>query len=222
MDPAKKAGRLSRMRASWLIVLVALGACKAPETQSSDGAPPLGSAAETAAPVATTPAVLTHAPWVAVASQSKVFTAARVVDAENQVKTVADAVVMSTLDQMAKQPATPDGIRAAAQLARDGQDRLKSSAANPAADVLMADAGIIVLHGLVAAACKEHGDLASAKALLAVLREMPLPRRTDAHGFVTHVDNVRSALDQELQLGVSDPTFQAAQAGAPYRHKNVP
>jgi hypothetical protein len=88
--------------------------------------------------------------------------------------------------------------------------------------VLIADAGMIVIHGLVATACKEHDDLASTKALLAALREMPLPRRSDAHGFVAHVDNVRSALDQELQLCVGDATFQAAQAGAPYRHKNVP
>jgi len=212
------------MRGPWLVLLrlvlvLALVACKTPDAQPPDAAAPVESAT---APVASTPAMLTHAAWVAVANKSKVFTAARVVDVENQVKTVADPVVSSTLDEMAKQPATPEGIRAASQLARDGQDKLKAGTSGPTADVIMADAGTIVLHGLVATACKDHGDAGSAKALLAVLREMPLPRRTDAHGFVVHVDNVRSALDQELQLGVGDATFQIAQAGAPYRHKNVP
>jgi hypothetical protein len=206
------------MRGRLLVLLIPLVACKAPETQPVEAAAPV----ESAAPVASTPAMLTHAAWVAVAGKSKVFTAARVVDVENQVKTVADPVVSSTLDEMAKQPATPEGIRAASQLARDGQDKLKTGTSGPTADVILADAGTIVLHGLVATACKDHGDAGSAKALLAVLREMPLPRRTDAHGFVAHVDNVRSALDQELQLGVGDATFQTAQAGAPYRHKNVP
>ena len=210
------------MRGSWLVLLapLAVASCKTPDTQAADATP--AAATETLAPTASTPAVLSHAPWVAVANKSKVFTAARVLDAENQVKTVGDPIVASTLDSMAKQPPTPDGIRTAAALAREGQDKLKNGTPSPAADVLLADAGMIVVHGLVATACKEHDDLASAKALLGALREMPLPRRSDAHGFVAHVDNVRSALDQELQLGVGDATFQAAQAGAPYRHKNVP
>lgn len=210
------------MRGHWLFLLVPLAVtrCKTPDAQESDAAAPAVTASAT--PPASTPAVLSHQPWVAVAERSKVFTAARVVDAENQVKTVGDPVVMSTLDAMAKQPATPEGLRAAAQLARDGQDKLKSGTPSPAADALLADAGLIVLHGLVATACKEHGDVSAARALLAALREMPLPRKSDAHGFITHVDNLRSGLDQELQLGVGDATFKTAQIGAPYRHKNVP
>jgi hypothetical protein len=199
------------MRVAMLGLFCAMAlACQSPDAAVVD--------ASTVAPVVTavpTPTVVTSAAWTRVASKGKVYTDSRRSEAENRVKLSNDPAVSVTLDAMAKQPATPDGIKAASQLARDAQNKL-----DPASATILDDVGLMVLHGLVATACKEHDDVASGKALLATLREMPLPRRTDAHGFVQQAENERSALDQEMSLAYGDK-WAAISANAPPAKRNV-
>lgn len=201
------------MRPSVLFAL-ALFACKSPETSVLDASP----AASVVVDNPALPVVLGPAPWVIVAGHSKVYTASRITDGANRVKIANNPIVSNALDSMAKQPATLDGIKAASQLARDSQDKLTNDAAMAS---LLDDTALMVLHGLVNAACREHDDVASNKALIATLREMALPRRTDAHGFVQQAETERAALDQEMQLTLDAKTWTSASTGAPPPKRNT-
>jgi hypothetical protein len=201
------------MRLTLLVSLVLLS-CKSPDTSAVDTAPSV-------TPVIEAPQVpLTIAPakWVIVAGHSKVYTASRVADADNRVKLSNNVAVSNALDSMAKQPASIEGIKEASRIAREAQDKLNDAAMAS----LLDDAGLMVIHGLVNATCREHDDVAANKALLAVLREMPLPKHTDAHGFVQQAETERAALDQEMQLVLDDKVWKSASTGAPPPKRNVP
>lgn len=199
------------MRRTLLVVFVI--ACKSPEPAVEDAAPPAPSVVEMPVPVTIAPAK-----WVIVAGHSKVYTASRVNDADNRVKLSNNVAVQSALDSMAKQPATIDGIKEASRIAREAQDKVNDTAMAS----LLDDAGLMVMHGLVDAACREHDDVASNKALLAALREMPLPKHTDAHGFVQQAETERASFDQEMQLVLDEKVWKAASTGAPPPKRNVP
>ncbi len=196
-----------------LFFALSLQACKSPETSGADAAPSAAVEAPPPPPVAMGPAK-----WVVVAGHSKVYTVSRIADADNRVKLANNLTVSIALDAMAKEPATILGIKAASQLARDAQDTLSNDKASAS---LVDDAGLMVLHGLVDSACREHDDVASNKALLAALREMPLPRRTDARGFVQQAETERAALDQEMQLALGEKTWKSASTGAPVAKRNI-
>lgn len=199
------------MRAFTLAVLVI--ACHTPESTAVDAAP-------SAAPIATPepPQIPAPAAWVILASKGKVYTEARRTDVENRVKLSSAVGISLTLDRIAKQPTTTEGVKGASQLARDAQDKL----ADDASKNLLGEAALMVMHGLVAQACREQDDVASARGLLAALREMPLPKRFDNHGLVLQAEAERAALDQEMQLVLGDKTWQAASSGAPSPKRNVP
>ncbi len=195
-----------------VVLLLLVMACQNPEVSVVDATPP---------PVPTVPATpeaIAHAHWVIVADASKVYTPARRIDAENRVKVAGNVKVLSALDSMAHQTATIEGIRSASQIARDGQTSLHDAPL----ETLLGDAGDMVLHGLVATACNDHGDVAATKALLAALREMPLPRKTDSHGMIFQAENERAAFDQEMKIALGEKAFAAISKDAPPPKKNIP
>ncbi len=123
--------------------------------------------------------------------------------------------VRKVLDEMAAQTHDADGLTAAAQIARDGQDRFED-VNNPAPKNAITTAGLIVLHGLIAMACTEHHDNASLVALIAAIREMPLPHIEKSTGITE-----RNVLEQEMRMGLDDKTMKTLLAGAPGPKKST-
>jgi hypothetical protein len=123
--------------------------------------------------------------------------------------------VRTTLEDMAKQSHDAAGLRAASQLARDGQSRVEDTH-DPAPKAAMAHTGYIVLHGLIAEACAEHKDTASLAALLAAIREMPLPHVEKSNGLPE-----RNVLEQEMRMALDENTMRALLANAPGPKKSL-
>ncbi len=152
------------------------------------------------------------------AAKSRVYTEERRVDADNALRMLPETqrdIAVRALNDMAKQNADADGIRAASQIARDAQDRV-DDAHNPAARIALATAGFIVIHGMVAHACADHPDAASLKPVMAAIREMPLPRLEKSDGRPE-----RNVLEQEMRTALDDKTMKALLAGAPGPKKNL-
>ena len=198
------------------LCLIVCVACK-----GSDGAPdgaPTASASASATAEQQAP-IDTHGKWWTVAQQSRVYTAERRTDADNAIRLVPSPnreIIVRALSDMATEPATGEGLRAAAQLARDAQDRVDDTH-NPAARIAVATAGLIVLHGLVARACVDHPtDLAVLTPLMASIREMPLPRLEKSDGRTE-----RNIMEQELRTALDDKTMKVLLAGAPGPKKNI-
>jgi hypothetical protein len=190
------------MKASIVAAAVLVAACKG-DAKTPPEAAPAPSAQESAAPAEP----MTRSKWWALANKSHVYTAARRIDADNGLRLLqspAREIAVRALDDMAAQSADAAGLRAASQLARDAQDK------TPEARRAIANAGMIVLGGLVASACAEHQDLASQKKLVVAIRVMPLPHLEMGHGGAE-----RSALEQEMRAVLDDKTMKAALAGAP-------
>ncbi len=214
------------MRAPALLVALALVACHSPASSSSD-ASPSAPPASASAPATTAPPAYDES-WLTIASKSKVAAAATRTQAQNAVRMLPpeqQASVDATLNHMAKEPPTADGIRDAAQLARDAQDQAAaagySGAGKPPAYQAIAQAGFLVLQGLVVASCEAHGDAASARALLAELRVMPLPRGANA-GSRTAGFMVRTWLEQEMSATLDAKVYASAKAKAPSPKRNPP
>ncbi len=188
--------------------------CKgAGDGASVDAAP---SAQPSAAPTITAELV-TRGKWWTVASKSRVYTEDRRVDADNALRVlspVAREQVRTTLEDMAKQSPDAAGLRAASALARDGQSRVED-AHDPAPKTAMAQTGYIVLHGLIAEACEQHKDAASLAALLAAIREMPLPHVEKSNGLPE-----RNVLEQEMRMALDEKTMRALLSNAPGPKKN--
>jgi len=194
------------MRNGWVLPL-ALLACDKPS--ATVDAAPSASAAE----VQTTSVPVTRGPWWAVAAKSRVYTEERRVDADNAVRLLQSPTreaVVHALDEMAKQNADADGLRAASQTARDAQDKMDADAKRA-----IAKAGFIVLGGLIATASADHGDVASLERLLAAIREMPLPHLEKSDGRPE-----RLVLEQEMRTVVDDKTMKTVLAGAPAPKKS--
>lgn len=196
----------------WMLLLFALAcACNKDERAAADAAP---SATASAAPTAEAP--VTRGKWWTVAQKSHVYTEERRVEADNAVRLVqppARDTIVRALDDMAKENADADGLRAASQIARDAQDKLDG--ADPAPKRAIAKAGFIVLGGLVATSCADHGDVASLKRLLAAIREMPLPHLEKSDGRPE-----RLVLEQEMRAVLDDKTMKTVLAGAPAPKKS--
>ncbi len=203
----------ARFRSVGLFLTFALAACKGSDASNVVDAAP--SASASAAPQVAD--VDTHGKWWAVAQKSKVFTQERRVDADNGIRMLPAAKrdrVRRTLDDMATQTADGDGITAASQIARDGQDAV-DDAHNPAPSAAIRTAGFIVLHGLIAQACADHKDTASLAPVIAAIHEMPLPHLEKGNGIPE-----RLVLEQEMRMGVDDKTMKALLAGAPASKKS--
>jgi hypothetical protein len=160
----------------------------------------------------------THGKWWAVASKSRVFTEDRRVDADNAIRMLPPNKrdrVRKILDEMATQTADGDGITAASQIARDGQDRFED-VHNPATQNAITTAGLIVLHGLIAQACADHHDTAGLADIMAAIREMPLPHIEKSTGITE-----RNVLEQEMRMAVDDKTMRNILAGAPPPKKSL-
>jgi hypothetical protein len=199
----------------WLFLLAAtVAGCK-------DNASTRALASASASPsVSSQPAeaVDTHGKWWAVASKSRVFTEDRRVDADNAIRMLPPGKrdrVRKILDDMATQTADGDGITAASQMARDGQDRFED-VHNPAAQNAVMTAGLIVLHGLIALACADHHDIAALADVMAAIREMPLPHIEKSTGITE-----RNVLEQEMRMAVDDKTMRTLLAGAPPPKKSL-
>jgi len=189
--------------------------CKGSGDGAAEAAAP--SAQPSAAPTATAE-LITRGKWWTVASKSRVYTEDRRVDADNALRVLSPVPreqVRTTLEDMAKQSHNAEGLRAASQLARDGQSRVEDTH-DPAPKAAMAQAGYIVLHGLIAEACEEHKDSASLAALLAAIREMPLPHVEKSNGLPE-----RNVLEQEMRMALDDKTMRALLANAPGPKKSL-
>ncbi len=203
------------MRKLVMLCVLFVGCKGADATVDAAAAPSASASAETQ----TQAPIDTHGKWWAVAQKSHVYTNERRVDADNAVRLVPSPnreIVVRGLNDMAAEPATAEGLRAASQIARDVQDRV-SDEHNPAARVAVATAGFIVLHGLVAQACADHPDAASLTPVMAAIREMPLPRLEKSDGRTE-----RNVLEQEIRGAVDEKTMKALIAGAPGPKKNLP
>ncbi len=186
---------------------------------SAGSAPEAAASAQaSAAPATTTTELITRGKWWTVASKSRVYTEERRVDADNALRMLSPIPreqVRVTLDDMAKQSADGEGLRAASQLARDTQSKVDDTR-DPAPAKAMSQAGYIVLHGLIAEACEQHKDAASQAALLAAIREMPLPRVEKSNGL-----SERNVLEQEMRMALDDKTMRALLANAPGPKKSL-
>ena len=190
----------------WVLPL-ALLACDKPS--ATVDAAPSASAAE----VLTTSVPVTRGAWWGVAAKSRVYTEERRVDADNALRLLQSPTreaAVHALDEMAKQNADADGLRAASQIARDAQDKLDADAKRA-----IAKAGFIVLGGLIATGSADHGDVASLKHLLAAIREMPLPHLEKSDGRPE-----RLVLEQEMRAVVDEKTMKTILAGAPAPKKS--
>ncbi len=198
-----------------LLVLVFLVACKSEGAPAADASP---SASASAPPATTSSVLVTRGEWWKVAQKSHVYTEERRVDADNALRVLPETqrdIAVRALNDMAKQDADADGLRAAAQIARDAQGRVED-VHNPAARNAIATAGFIVLHGLVARACEDHPDATSLKPIMSAIREMPLPRLEKSDGRPE-----RNVLEQEVRSAVDEKTMKALLAGAPPPKKNL-
>jgi hypothetical protein len=198
------------------LILVA-AACKSPDG-AADAASASASASASVAQAAPDVPV-TRGKWWTVAQKSRVYTEERRVDADNALRMLAPPqrdTAVRALNDMAKQNADGDGLRAAAQIARDAQDRV-DDVRNPAPKNAIATGGFIVLHGMVATACADHPDVASLTPVIAAIREMPLPRLEKSDGRPE-----RNVLEQEMRTALDDKTMKALLAGAPGAKKNPP
>jgi hypothetical protein len=198
------------------LMLVLLAACKSPDASAVDAA----TSASANASATTQEAPLdTHGKWWAVAKKSRVYTDDRRLDADNAIRLVPSPtreVIVRALDAMAVEPDTAEGLRAASQLARDAQDRVDDSH-NPAARIAVANASLIVLHGMIAQACIDHpNDVAALAPILAAIREMPLPRLEKGDGPAE-----RNVIEQEMRTAVDDKTMKVLLASAPGPKKNI-
>lgn len=203
-----------------LVMLLSLcAACKGADgAVDASAAPSASASAETQAQAPSSVLGDTHGKWWAVAQKSHVYTNERRVDADNAIRLVPSPnreIIVRGLNDMATEPATAEGLRAASQIARDVQDRVTDEH-NPAARVAVATAGFIVLHGLVAQACTDHTDVASLTPVMAAIREMPLPRLEKSDGRTE-----RNVLEQEMRSAVDEKTMKALIAGAPGPKKNI-
>jgi len=196
------------MRAG-LVILAAVCACKEPA-----GTPAEASAASATASAAPVAPVVTRGKWWAMAAKSKVYTEERRVDADNALRLLqspARETAVRALDDMAAQSADADGLRAASKIARDAQDKVPADAQHA-----IATAGLIVLHGLVATACVEHTDVSSLRAVVAAIREMPLPHLQSGDGRTE-----RGVIEQEMRSALDEKTMKAALVGAPAPQKSL-
>jgi hypothetical protein len=200
------------MRAFLLLVLAV--SCKDSASATADGA----SVTEAAAPAPVTAEIDSHGKWWAVASKSQVYTGQRRTDADNALRLLPDDKrnkVRRSLDDMAGQTHDADGLRAASQIARDGQERVED-AHDPAAKTALTTAAFIVLHGLIALACTEHTDVASLRDVMAEIREMPLPHLEKGNGI-----SERLVLEQEMKMNVDDKVMKGILASAPGPKKSL-
>jgi hypothetical protein len=197
------------MKPLLVVALVFACACKSPGAAVDAAA-----SATASAPENTEPSVpLTRGAWWKVAKQSRVYTDERRVDADNAVRLLQSPTreaVVRALNEMAAQDADAKGLRAASKIARDAQDQVPDEAKRA-----IAKAGFIVLHGLVATACADHGSVASLRALVAAIRTMPLPHLEKSDGRPE-----RNVLEQEMRTALDDKTMKAALAGAPAPQKS--
>jgi hypothetical protein len=196
------------MRTS-LLLCVFLAACKDGSTAATDAATS-ASATSSAAPQAVD--FDSHGKWWAVAAKSHTYTNERRTDADNALRMLPDPAktkVRRALDDMATQTHDADGLNAAAQVARNGQDAVED-VHNPAARNAMTGGAWIVLSGLVASACAEHPDMASLNDLMAEIRTMQLPHLDKGNG-----NPERLLLEQEMKASVDDKTMKAVLAAAP-------
>ena len=194
------------MRNAWVLPL-ALLACSKP-VATVDAAP-----SASAAEVQTTSVPVTRGAWWKVAAKSRVYTEERRVDTDNALRLLQSPTresAVHALDEMAKQNADADGLRAASQIARDAQDKVDDDAKRA-----IAKAGFIVLGGLIATGSADHGDVASLKRLLAAIREMPLPHLEKSDGRPE-----RLVLEQEMRAVVDEKTMKTILAGAPAPKKS--
>ncbi len=202
-------------RFALIAACAALVSCK----DSTASAPEAATSAQaSAAPATTTTELITRGKWWTVASKSRVYTEERRVDADNALRMLSPVPreqVRVTLEDMAKQSPDAEGLRAASQLARDTQAKVDDTH-DPAPAKAMAQAGYIVLHGLIAEACSEHKDAASQAALLAAIREMPLPRVEKSNGLAE-----RNVLEQEMRTALDEKTMRALLANAPGPKKSL-
>ena len=160
-----------------------------------------------------------HGKWWAVATKSRLYTGERLTDADNGIRMLPEdqrIAVRRTLDAMATQPDDADGLAAAAQLARTGQEAVDNTA-NPAPKRALTTAAFVVLHGMVAQACASHPDTPSLKKLIAAIHEMPLPHLEKGNG-----NPERLLLEQEMSMSVDDKTMKALLASAPGMKKSPP
>ncbi|HSQ66435.1 MAG TPA: hypothetical protein VLM85_24600 [Polyangiaceae bacterium] len=193
---------------------VLLVSCKGSGDGAAEAAAP--SAQPSSAPTITAELV-TRGKWWTVASKSRVYTEDRRIDADNALRVlppVPREQVRTTLEDMAKQSPDAAGLRAASMLAREGQSRVEDTH-DPAPKAAMAQTGYIVLHGLIAEACEQHKDAASLAALLAAIREMPLPHVEKSNGLPE-----RGVLEQEMRMALDDKTMHALLSNAPGPKKN--
>lgn len=193
----------------WLLVVATMGInCKDGSGSTVDAMP-----SASAQPSVAAPAPLdTHGKWWAVATQSRVYTPERLTDVDNAIRLLPEAArnkVRRTLDDMATQSADGDGLTAASQLARDGQERVEDKN-NPAAKAALTTAAFVVLQGLIAKSCTDHPDTPSLKTLIAAIREMPLPHLEKGNGSPE-----RLVLEQEMKMALDDRTMKAVAASAP-------
>jgi len=195
-----------------------------------DPAPTPAASASASASAPAPTAIDTRSKWWLVAAQSKVFTEDRRVDAENRLKMLPEDQRRRTvafLDRIATQPATAAGFHDAGELARDAQDQIRDPSASGSDHSpvfrAIAETSLIILHGLVAKACTDHTDLASLKALVAAIRQAPLPRiPAPGIGQLSDSRHERNQIEQEMQMGLDKKTFDAAFVGAPNPAKNAP
>ena len=185
-------------------------------SESVDAAPSASVAPSASAPSAAD--FDSHGKWWAIANKSRVFTNERRTDADNAIRMLPDHAkfrVKRILDDMATQTHDADGLSAASQVAREGQERVEDTN-NPAAKNALTTAAWIVLHGLVASACTEHTDMASLNAVMAEIRQMQLPHLEKGNGSPE-----RLLLEQEMKSNVDDKTMKAVLAAAPPPKKSI-
>jgi len=196
-------------------VLLACAACDKPGASAQDAAPSASSAVASAQPAP----LDTHGKWWAIAQRSKVYTDDRRLDADNAIKMVQSPnreIIVRALDDMASEPATAEGLRAASQIARDAQDRVDDTH-NPGAKIAIATAGLIVLHGIVQKACADHPtDMGQLTPLMAAVREMPLPHLEKSDGRTE-----RNILEQEMRTALGDAVMKSLLASAPGPKKSL-
>ncbi len=204
------------MNAKILVTIFLLSACDKDRTAATDAA--LASASASASVSAQVP-LDTHGKWWAVAQKSRVYTDDRRTDADNAIRLVPSPnreIIVHALGDMATEPATGEGLRAASEIARSAQDRVDDTH-NPAAKIAIATAGLIVLHGLVAQACVDHAtDMTILTPLMAAVREMPLPHLEKSDGRTE-----RNILEQEMRTALDDKTMKTLLASAPGPKKSI-
>lgn len=205
----------------YYLCALALAACKGDDKAAVADAQPSASAA--AATVTDTPAPAPtpmHEPWWAVAMKGKVAGESVRSSAENSVRLLGANTmrVNAALNGMSHEPATPEGLRAAAEHARDAQATIVDPSFSGSGDSpvvrAIADASMLILAGMVAQACADHPDQASAAALIKAIRELHWPRTASSHTKTPGVEE-RSWLEQEMSLALDKKTWEAVKASAP-------